>query len=1211
MRYSILYSSLQKFLIMKSSARFQNLFPALLLMAGLACGTLQAQTKGAGNLSPQKAAAKASVDKAEAQQAPLALIPNKGQWPKHILYKADMPGGQALVTKEGMIAGIFDPASLQAVSDYHILSEQWLKDQEGPEPKAPAGIKGHGWRIRFTGGNAPSAQTITDAGKSGDYYNWMGNTASGKDVLGIHSYAEVTYHNVYNGVDVRYYGAPDGSGLENDIIVAPGADADKVAFALDGINNYEVTKEGTLTLHTSIGDVAMAAPVSYTIDKYGAKTPVPSRYKLNADRSIGFYTGNYDRKQKLVIDPIVMRWSLYLSGAGTGISHNHAIDIDKNGNIYTAGLYGSAGLITVNAFQTTFGGGLNDILFAEYTEPATVGGPGVRLWQTYVGNASNDQITAIVIGPDGNIYASGIFQSGTSVSLATHFGTLALPVPAYSNTTFSGVSSNHSFIFKITPDGQSAIARTFLCPPAGTSSEVLLSMGVLPGATATSFNLAASGFIQNLPASVGAGGYGDLPQPTLPNGTAYTTGAVEFDVIAFSVTPNFETYNWKRMVGTNGNGTMLAYSQAIDAANRIYLGGQTSSASGASFANPSAQTVRIGAGDGLIMQLSPAGIVNWSRYFNCTATNSGTITAMNISNDNTSLLVTGVTSSLSAANITAGAFQTAHTNPGNTNNYFVAKLPLSGASITWGTYVGGGAAQNVMGINSDANNDVYILGYNRDISATLGAGPNPVQAANLTVPSATPTATFSKLSANGASLLYSTFLGGVSGANDPIGNNGIKFANCRIYLAISSADQDFPLTAGTITSTKTAATTLAAPVLVSMANPPDFTAGVTVLPATQNITCGSTAADVVHSGLTYNIPAIIRNNITQTNGTATAYPSGVPAVNAGTLQWQRSIDAGSTWTNIAGATGSLTLTSAQIGTVFQDTRYRLITGGDACNRDDNPVANITVGGDPAAAPSTSCVAGNATFSANATGTGTLTYAWTLPAATTRPNPGNVANFVLTGILPTDAGIYQLTVTNAGGCKTTKTYKYNAANCSFIVVPVKLAAFDARKDDSGTKSLLSWMVTEEINTTGYTVQRSRNGTDWDEIGYTPAQGAGTQQANYHFTDASPAPGINYYRLLITDVNGAGSYSPIRMLKYDNLQQAPISAYPNPASSAVVITGVSNGETLSLYSSDGRLVATLAATGYTQSLDISRLAAGTYILKAESGSAAPRTLKVVKQ
>src|ERR1700727_1805790 len=48
----------------------------------------------------------------------IAFVENQGQWPAHVLYKADVPGAQMLVTPQGMLVGKYDPASLAAVYAY-------------------------------------------------------------------------------------------------------------------------------------------------------------------------------------------------------------------------------------------------------------------------------------------------------------------------------------------------------------------------------------------------------------------------------------------------------------------------------------------------------------------------------------------------------------------------------------------------------------------------------------------------------------------------------------------------------------------------------------------------------------------------------------------------------------------------------------------------------------------------------------------------------------------------------------------------------------------------------------------------------------------------------------------------------------------------------------------------------------------------------------
>lgn len=66
------------------------------------------------------------------------------------------------------------------------------------------------------------------------------------------------------------------------------------------------------------------------------------------------------------------------------------------------------------------------------------------------------------------------------------------------------------------------------------------------------------------------------------------------------------------------------------------------------------------------------------------------------------------------------------------------------------------------------------------------------------------------------------------------------------------------------------------------------------------------------------------------------------------------------------------------------------------------------------------------------------------------------------------------------------------------------------------------------------------------------------------------------------------------------------YPNPASEAITITGTNAGARLSVSKLDGRTVMTTTVAAHTTRLDISRLPAGTYIVKAGA-----HTAKLVKK
>ena len=72
--------------------------------------------------------------------------------------------------------------------------------------------------------------------------------------------------------------------------------------------------------------------------------------------------------------------------------------------------------------------------------------------------------------------------------------------------------------------------------------------------------------------------------------------------------------------------------------------------------------------------------------------------------------------------------------------------------------------------------------------------------------------------------------------------------------------------------------------------------------------------------------------------------------------------------------------------------------------------------------------------------------------------------------------------------------------------------------------------------------------------------------------------------------------------DEVEGASIRVYPNPATDHVTVDGLPEGSTVSLYDAQGRLVTTQSLShSATQSLDVSALASGLYLLRIQTPSA----------
>ncbi len=92
-----------------------------------------------------------------------------------------------------------------------------------------------------------------------------------------------------------------------------------------------------------------------------------------------------------------------------------------------------------------------------------------------------------------------------------------------------------------------------------------------------------------------------------------------------------------------------------------------------------------------------------------------------------------------------------------------------------------------------------------------------------------------------------------------------------------------------------------------------------------------------------------------------------------------------------------------------------------------------------------------------------------------------------------------------------------------VLPVELTDFRCRLEKATV--LLSWRTATESDNNYFAVERSNDGRQFVEIGRLAGAGTSSEPLDYYFTDESPAPGTNYYRLRQVDTDGRFSFSPV--------------------------------------------------------------------------------------
>jgi hypothetical protein len=123
----------------------------------------------------------------------------------------------------------------------------------------------------------------------------------------------------------------------------------------------------------------------------------------------------------------------------------------------------------------------------------------------------------------------------------------------------------------------------------------------------------------------------------------------------------------------------------------------------------------------------------------------------------------------------------------------------------------------------------------------------------------------------------------------------------------------------------------------------------------------------------------------------------------------------------------------------------------------------------------------------------------------------------------------------------------------VPLPVELTYF--RGQVFNNQIQLSWETAWERNAAYFEVQRSSDLKEFVTLKTVAAVGDTRDKAYYTFTDESPMPGTNYFRLRQTDSDGKFEFSKIISVKTDT-QKPEIWLYGNPVSARQIRVRLQN-------------------------------------------------------
>lgn len=251
-----------------------------------------------------------------------------------------------------------------------------------------------------------------------------------------------------------------------------------------------------------------------------------------------------------------------------------------------------------------------------------------------------------------------------------------------------------------------------------------------------------------------------------------------------------------------------------------------------------------------------------------------------------------------------------------------------------------------------------------------------------------------------------------------------------------------------------------------------------------------------------------------------------------------------------------------------------------------------------------CVNQNVTFTALNNGAG-ATYSWNF-GPTADPTTANTQ--VATTVFEVPGyPVIHLTVTNDGCTSTAQKQIFVGCN------PGLLVSFDASVT-SIDEVYLNWIAKDELQTSLYQVQRSKNNIDFETIGNVQGIVDGDEYNFYFFVDENPMPGRTYYRLMQISQQSPVYYSEIAMTMIHAVDGENIMLYPNPAEDLVyfeVLENYTSDISYELFNAAGQLVYSGLSANSDQrpALNINHLSAGIYMLRVQYDNKV-QTIKLTK-
>jgi hypothetical protein len=232
--------------------------------------------------------------------------------------------------------------------------------------------------------------------------------------------------------------------------------------------------------------------------------------------------------------------------------------------------------------------------------------------------------------------------------------------------------------------------------------------------------------------------------------------------------------------------------------------------------------------------------------------------------------------------------------------------------------------------------------------------------------------------------------------------------------------------------------------------------------------------------------------------------------------------------------------------------------------------------------------------------------------------GNVSDLRLTrsaAVASGTAGTNANTTTDPQVNRTTfsvanlpSSYYWGSIDLTFTPLPVDLLSFTAQPLSGDV--ILNWQTATEEDCSYFSLERSPDGTNYADIAMVPAIGGPQLGHRYAYSDNTPGPGKNFYRLKIASRTGAATYSAVVVVSFAGT--SGLVLFPDPSDGSAISASITSHSqagsdytrayamyTMDVYNDQGMLVRHYSSSAPTFMVSFSpTLSPGVYVARVSA-------------